>query len=164
MSSTFRRTRNNAHIAGTRSNNDTNNTTNFNNNAIGEASETNLNVGPNRNTLNVMSSDKNNTPFISNRPNIPMKGTRFWTNGCTLVSTGLRELDSILLSSGSSSIRNSSSSSNSSSVGGQPIGTCICIESMDRHWSSLSDCIVRYWCAEVRCCCTSPKSYSNYFL
>jgi hypothetical protein len=67
---------------------------------------------------------------------LQMKGTKVWTNGCSLVSTGLRELDALMLSS-------------SGSIGGQPLGTCICLESLDRFWSVLSNCIVRYWCAEV---------------
>lgn len=67
---------------------------------------------------------------------LQMKGTKIWTNGCTLVSTGLRELDALMLSS-------------SGSVGGQPLGTCIFLESSDRLWSVLTNCIVRYWCAEV---------------
>ena len=84
-----------------------------------------------------------------------MSGTKFWTHGIVLTSTGLRELDNILLASSgnSTSSSSSSSSSNTSSVGGQPMGTCICIETDDTFlpWSSpLSNCIVRYWCAEVR--------------
>jgi hypothetical protein len=67
---------------------------------------------------------------------LQMRGTKVWTNGCTLVSTGLRELDALMLSS-------------SGSIGGQPLGTCICLESLDRYWSVLTNCIVRYWCAEV---------------
>ena len=86
---------------------------------------------------------------------LPMSGTKFWTHGIVLTSTGLRELDNILLASSgnSTSSSSSSSSSNTSSVGGQPMGTCICIETDDTYlpWSSpLSNCIVRYWCAEVR--------------
>ena len=68
---------------------------------------------------------------------LQLKGTKVWTNGCTLVSTGLRQLDSILIAN------------SSGSIGGQPLGTCICLESYDRFWSSLTNCIVRYWCAEV---------------
>jgi hypothetical protein len=72
---------------------------------------------------------------------LQMKGTKIWTNGCTLVSTGLRELDAIFISN--------TGSSGGGSMGGQPLGTCICLESSDRFWSTLSTCIVRYWCAEV---------------
>jgi hypothetical protein len=83
---------------------------------------------------------------------LPISGTKFWTHGIVLTSTGLRELDNILLSSFGSST-SSLSSSNNSSIGGQPLGTCICLETDDKFlpWSSpLSNCIVRYWCAEVR--------------
>lgn len=85
---------------------------------------------------------------------LPMSGTKFWTRGIILTSTGLRELDNILLSSTGNSTTSSSSSSSSrtSSIGGQPIGTCICLETDDKFlsWASpLSNCIVRYWCAEV---------------
>ena len=91
---------------------------------------------------------------VSTNHHLPMSGTKFWTHGIVLTSTGLRELDHILLSSfgGSSASSSATSSSNNSSIGGQPIGTCICLESDDKFlsWSSpLSNCIVRYWCAEV---------------
>jgi hypothetical protein len=92
------------------------------------------------------------TSHVTTNHHLPMNGTKFWTHGIVLTSTGLRELDNILLSSFGSNTSSSSSSSNNSSIGGQPIGTCICLETDDRFlpWSSpLSNCIVRYWCAEV---------------
>lgn len=91
------------------------------------------------------------TSIVTTNHHLPMNGTKFWTHGIVLTSTGLRELDNILLSSFGSNT-SSSSSSNNSSIGGQPIGTCISLETDDRFlpWSSpLSNCIVRYWCAEV---------------
>lgn len=81
---------------------------------------------------------------------LPMSGTKFWTHGIILTSTGLRELDNILLSSGNTTT-SSSTNTSTSSIGGQPMGTCICLETDDKFlpWSSpLSNCIVRYWCAE----------------
>jgi hypothetical protein len=149
MSSTFKRSREKVHIA---NNSDSANTINVNT-SIGEASEAILHDFPNN-----INDNCNAPPKTTNQSNVPMKGTKFWTDGCTLVSTGIRELDSILLSSSNSSnISSSSTLSSTGSIGGQPIGTCICIESMDRFWSSLSDCIVRYWSAEVRCCLESEE-------
>ena len=58
-----------------------------------------------------------------------LRGTKPWTGGITLTSSGLRDLDNIL-------------------GGGQPLGTCILIEE-DRWTESLSSSLVRYWCAEV---------------
>jgi PAXNEB protein len=62
-----------------------------------------------------------------------LPGTKPWTGGVTLTSTGLRELDTIISSAG------------------QPLGTCIYIEE-DRLTYHLSKSLVQYWCAEV---CTS---------
>lgn len=65
---------------------------------------------------------------------VPLPGTKAYTSGTTLVSTGLRELDGILTSSG-----------------GQPLGSCIYLD-LDRTVTSakgLGDLIVSYWCAEV---------------
>lgn len=59
-----------------------------------------------------------------------LAGTKSWTGGITLTSSGLRDLDTIL------------------GGGGQPLGTCILIEE-DRWTCSLASAIVRYWCAEV---------------
>ena len=74
------------------------------------------------------------TTGIHNRSSsLQLHGTKAWTAGSVLVSTGLRELDAILAAT---------------TAGGQPLGSCIYLES-DR-WSDLSDCLVRYWCAEVR--------------
>ena len=93
---------------------------------------------------------------VSHNHHLPMSGTKFWTRGIILTSTGLRELDNILLSStgnSTASASSASSSSRTSSIGGQPIGTCICLETDDTFlsWASpLSNCIVRYWCSEVR--------------
>lgn len=62
--------------------------------------------------------------------NISFPGTKPWTNGISLTSTGLRELDNVL------------------TTPGQPIGTCIWIEE-DRWTNDLALCITKYWCAEV---------------
>jgi hypothetical protein len=89
---------------------------------------------------------------VSTNQHLPMSGTKFWTHGIILTSTGLRELDNILLSSGTTT-SSSSSNASTSSIGGQPMGTCICLETDDNFlpWASpLSNCIARYWCAEVR--------------
>ena len=61
-----------------------------------------------------------------------LKGTKPWTGGITLTSTGLREFDNLLV------------------CGGQPLGTCMLIE--EDRWTSLSSSLVKYWCSEVRCC------------
>jgi PAXNEB protein len=68
-------------------------------------------------------------------PVLQLPGTKVWTAGCVLVSTGLRELDALILGAppGGS--------------GGQPLGSCILIES--DHSSILSNHLVLYWCAEV---------------
>jgi PAXNEB protein len=71
----------------------------------------------------------------SAQPILHLPGTKVWTAGCVLVSTGLRELDALILGAppGGS--------------GGQPLGSCILIES--DHWSILANHLVLYWCAEV---------------
>jgi hypothetical protein len=60
-----------------------------------------------------------------------LKGTKPWTGGVTLTSTGLRDLDNLL-------------------QGGQAVGTCMWLQE-DGPWttSSLATCIMKYWCAEV---------------
>jgi hypothetical protein len=60
-----------------------------------------------------------------------LPGTKPWTNGITLTSVGVRDVDSIL-------------------GGGQPLGTCILVEE-DRWTLDFGLSLVRYWCAEVRC-------------
>lgn len=60
--------------------------------------------------------------------NLRLSGTKPWTGGLTLTSTGLREIDAIL-------------------GGGQPIGTCILVEE-DRLTFDLGMCLARYWGAE----------------
>jgi hypothetical protein len=58
-----------------------------------------------------------------------LKGTKLWTGGVSISSSGNRELDVIL-------------------GGGQPIGTSILIEE-DRWSQDLILCLVKNWCAEV---------------
>ena len=65
-----------------------------------------------------------------------LKGTKAWTGNSVLVSTGLRELDNLL------------SATTGKHQGGQPLGSCLYLE-QDRL-TALSDCFIRYWCAEVR--------------
>jgi len=60
---------------------------------------------------------------------VTLKGTKPWTGGITLTSTGLRDLDNLLGS-------------------GQPLGTCIWLQE-DRWTQSLARCLVKYWCSEV---------------
>jgi len=75
------------------------------------------------------------------------KGTKAWTSGTILTSTGLRELDNILLAT-------TASSSSSGGGGGQPIGSCLYLE-LDRTIcggsvnNGLGHALIRYWCAEV---------------
>jgi hypothetical protein len=58
-----------------------------------------------------------------------LKGTKPWTGGITLTSTGLRDLDNIL-------------------GGGLPLGTSIYIQ--EEHWAQgLGLALVKYWCSEV---------------
>ena len=64
------------------------------------------------------------TPTIARLP-----GTKNWTGGLTLISSGLREIDAIL-------------------GGGQPLGTAILIEE-DRLSFDLGMCLARYWGAEA---------------
>ena len=59
-----------------------------------------------------------------------MKGTKPSTGGITTTSSGLRDLDQILGSSG------------------QPLGTCLYLE-QDRWTQSLAATLVKYWCAQV---------------
>ena len=58
-----------------------------------------------------------------------LPGTKNWTGGLTLISTGLREIDAIL-------------------GGGQPLGTAILLEE-DRLSFDLGMCLARYWGAEA---------------
>lgn len=58
-----------------------------------------------------------------------LPGTKNWTGGLTLLSTGLREIDAIL-------------------GGGQPLGTAILVEE-DRLSFDLGMCLARYWGAEA---------------
>ena len=60
-----------------------------------------------------------------------LRGTKPWTGGTTLTSSGLRDLDGIL-------------------GGGQPLGTCILIEEDRFTHATLSWALIKYWCAEVR--------------
>jgi len=69
-----------------------------------------------------------------------LKGTKPWTGGIALVSTGLKEWDALLLGS-------SASSGGGGGGGGQPLGTAILLE-QDR-WTGLAGVLARYWCAEV---------------
>ena len=64
------------------------------------------------------------TPTIARLP-----GTKNWTGGLTLLSSGLREIDAIL-------------------GGGQPLGTAILVEE-DRLSFDLGMCLARYWGAEA---------------
>ena len=59
-----------------------------------------------------------------------LAGTKSWTGGITLTSSGLRDLDAIL------------------GGAGQPLGTCILVEE-DRWTQSLASTLVRYWSAEA---------------
>jgi PAXNEB protein len=65
-----------------------------------------------------------------------LKGTKLWTGGITLTSSGLRDLDNLL---------------GSGTAAGQPLGTCIYLEQDRWTHQSLSRSLVKYWCAEVRC-------------
>jgi hypothetical protein len=58
-----------------------------------------------------------------------LPGTKNWTGGLTLISTGLREIDAIL-------------------GGGQPLGTAVLVEE-DRLSFDLGVCLARYWGAEA---------------
>mmetsp|Transcript_9329 Transcript_9329/g.22810 ORF Transcript_9329/g.22810 Transcript_9329/m.22810 type:complete len:454 (-) Transcript_9329:2149-3510(-) len=73
--------------------------------------------------------------FRRNRKNkgaeiLSLPGTKPWTGGITLTSTGLRDLDAIL------------------GGAGQPLGTIIWLDE-DRWTRSLATCLVQYWCAEA---------------
>ena len=67
-----------------------------------------------------------------------LPGTRAWTAGTVLVSTGLRELDNLL------------AATTGKNTGGQPLGTCVYLEE-DRLGTAAASCLVKYWCAEVSC-------------
>jgi len=58
----------------------------------------------------------------------PHRGTKPWTGGAHLTSSGLREFDSIL-------------------GGGQPIGTCLLVQ--EDRYTDLCHVLVRYWAAEA---------------
>jgi PAXNEB protein len=60
-------------------------------------------------------------------PVIQLPGTKPWTGGIRLTSTGLRELDALL-------------------GAGQPLGTCIY---MEEDAANLATTLAKYWCAEV---------------
>lgn len=66
---------------------------------------------------------------IQSALHLRLPGTKPWTGGLTLSSSGLREIDAIL-------------------GGGQPLGTCILVEE-DRLTFDLGMCIARYWAAEA---------------
>mmetsp|Transcript_9363 Transcript_9363/g.20059 ORF Transcript_9363/g.20059 Transcript_9363/m.20059 type:complete len:518 (+) Transcript_9363:128-1681(+) len=66
---------------------------------------------------------------IQSALHLRLPGTKPWTGGLTLSSSGLREIDAIL-------------------GGGQPLGTCILVEE-DRLTYDLGMCIARYWAAEA---------------
>lgn len=67
-------------------------------------------------------------PLLSRR----LAGTKLWTGGITLTSSGLRDLDNLL-----------------GAAAGQPLGTCIWLE--EDRWTnrSLALSLIKYWCAEV---------------
>jgi hypothetical protein len=78
-------------------------------------------------------------------PSIPTivqrKGTKAWTGGNALTSSGLRDFDSIL-------------------GGGQPIGTLILLEE-DRWTQDMAMTLMRYWSAEV--CEMNNILHSSFF-
>lgn len=61
---------------------------------------------------------------------VSLKGTKPWTGGIHLTSSGLKDLDNIL-------------------GGGIPLGTCIYLRE-DSWTESLGRVLAKYWCAEVR--------------
>lgn len=67
-------------------------------------------------------------------PRQAFPGTKAWTAGTTLVSTGLREFDAILSA-------------------GQPLRTCVVVDG-DR-FTTIAETLARYWCAEV--CAVLPE-------
>jgi hypothetical protein len=75
-----------------------------------------------------------------------LPGTKPWTGGITLTSTGLREWDDLLLG------LDSASGSTSFGGGGQALGTAIYI-GQDRWTMHLSLALLRYYCAQVRVAC-----------
>ena len=72
-------------------------------------------------------------------PPLQLRGTRAWTAGTVLVSTGLRELDGILAGG---------SGGGAAGGGGQPLMTCLYL-GQDRLGTAAGSCLLRYWCAEV---------------
>lgn len=74
-----------------------------------------------------------------------LKGTKPWTGGITLTSTGLREWDALL------------------GGAGQPLGTVVWLQ--EDRWTtlSLSHSLIKYWCAEVcqtvTICCVVESSF-----
>ncbi|GKY96135.1 hypothetical protein MPSEU_000573600 [Mayamaea pseudoterrestris] len=58
-----------------------------------------------------------------------LQGTKAWTGGITLTSSGLRDLDVIL-------------------GGGLPLGTCVYLQE-DGWTNSLTNALLTYWCAEA---------------
>lgn len=59
-----------------------------------------------------------------------MPGTKAWNSGTTLVSTGLRELDTIV------------------GAAGQPLGTALYV--VEDRWTGMAyPTVVSYWCSEV---------------
>ena len=71
------------------------------------------------------------------------RGTKPWTGGAHVTSSGLNELDSIL-------------------GGGQPIGTCLLVQ--EDRYTDLNRVLVRYWAAEVSYCCSYCLTfYTNFY-
>ena len=66
-----------------------------------------------------------------------LPGTRPWTGGQTLTSSGSREFDSLVLGGGGGG----------GGGGGQPLRTSVLIEE-DRLADDLARCLCRTWCAE----------------
>jgi hypothetical protein len=58
-----------------------------------------------------------------------LKGTKPWTGGITLTSSGIAALDNLL-------------------GGGMPLGTCLYLQE-DRWTDSLGRALLKYWCSEV---------------
>ena len=71
-------------------------------------------------------------------PGSSLPGTRPWTGGQTLTSSGSREFDSLILSAGGGA---------NAGGGGQPLRTCVLVEE-DRLSDDLARCLCRTWCAE----------------
>mmetsp|Transcript_14561 Transcript_14561/g.16793 ORF Transcript_14561/g.16793 Transcript_14561/m.16793 type:complete len:502 (-) Transcript_14561:197-1702(-) len=80
-------------------------------------------------------------------PNIRLRGTRLWTGGITLVSSGHREFDKLLGSNG------------------QPLGTAMLIEEDRFSCGDLGSTLARYWMAEALACGQTlllPSTKPNY--